>query len=91
MASIGIRELKAGLSAYLRRVQAGERLVITDRGNAIATLGPPEAPAERPDWVMQLVAEGRANWKGGKPKGLTPRIRLKGRGSVSAAVIEDRR
>ena len=36
MQTIGVRELKSNLSKYLRRVEAGERLTVTDRGRAIA-------------------------------------------------------
>ena len=51
---VGIRELRQNLSAVLRRVQAGERLVVTDRGKPVALLGPvPEDPYER------AIAEGR--------------------------------
>ena len=89
MESIGVREFKARLSEQLRRVQAGERLVITDRGRPIATIGPVEA-TERPAWVVQMVAEGLAHYGGGKPVGLNPRIKSKGL-LASTAVIEDRR
>jgi len=40
--------------------------------------------------VAKLIQEGKATWSGGKPKGLEPRIILKGK-TVSSAVIEDRR
>ncbi len=86
---IGVRELKARLSRHLRRAQAGERLVVTDRGRAIAALGPVEEPA-RPAWILQLVAEGRATWNGGKPAGVANRIKTKHL-LASAAVIEGRR
>jgi prevent-host-death family protein len=89
MTTIGVREFKAKLSEQLRRVQAGERLVITDRGRPIATIGPVEA-TERPAWVTQMVAEGLAHYGGGKPIGLSPRIKSKGL-LASTAVIEDRR
>jgi prevent-host-death family protein len=45
MRTIGIRELKAHLSQVLRDVQGGERVVVTDRGRAVAELGPPAAEA----------------------------------------------
>ncbi|MGH9468526.1 MAG: type II toxin-antitoxin system Phd/YefM family antitoxin, partial [Terriglobales bacterium] len=32
MTTVGVRELKAKLSEYLRKVQAGEAVQITDRG-----------------------------------------------------------
>jgi prevent-host-death family protein len=51
---VGIRELRQNLSAVLKRVQAGERLVVTERNKPVALLGPvPEDPYER------AVAEGR--------------------------------
>ena len=40
MASVGIRVLKQQLSAYLRRVQAGEAMEITDRGRVVAEILP---------------------------------------------------
>jgi len=43
MRKIGIRELKNALSAYVRRAEAGERLLVTDRGRVVAALGPPGA------------------------------------------------
>jgi len=90
MNTVGIRELKAHLSRHLRRVQAGTRLVVTERGRAIATIQPVEAAPDL-EWAHQMVAEGKASWGGGKPSGLHPRVRLKGKKTVSDAVIEDRR
>ncbi|NUR56970.1 MAG: type II toxin-antitoxin system prevent-host-death family antitoxin, partial [Acidobacteria bacterium] len=40
MNTVGIRELKAQLSRHLKRVRAGARLVITERGRAIASIQP---------------------------------------------------
>ena len=37
---VGVRELKAALSAYLKRAAAGERITVTDHGRPIAVLGP---------------------------------------------------
>lgn len=34
MLTVGIRELKNGLSRYIKRVRQGETIVITDRGPA---------------------------------------------------------
>lgn len=36
--TVSIRELKNRLSEYLRRVQAGEQLVVTDHGRPVATI-----------------------------------------------------
>lgn len=41
MKAVGIRELKAHLSAYLRDVQRGETVLVTDRGRVVAELRQP--------------------------------------------------
>ena len=90
METVGIRELKAHLSRHLKRVRAGTRLVVTDRGRSIATIAPVAADADF-GWARRLVADGRAHWEGGKPVGcVRPRGVAAGQ-TVSAAVIEDRR
>jgi antitoxin (DNA-binding transcriptional repressor) of toxin-antitoxin stability system len=38
MKAIGVRELKAHLSRYLRDVQGGEVVLVTDRGRVVAEL-----------------------------------------------------
>lgn len=38
---MGIRELKARLSEYIRKVRAGERVLVTDRGEIVAELRSP--------------------------------------------------
>jgi prevent-host-death family protein len=53
---VGIRELRQDLSRYLRRVRAGERLIVTERGRPLAVLAP---WAEEGDVVDRLVADGR--------------------------------
>jgi len=61
MTSVGITELKAHLSEYLRRTQAGERFHVTYRGIEVAELGPPD-PVRAVLWRM--VADGEAEWSG---------------------------
>lgn len=89
MQSVGIRELKTHLSRHLKRVRAGARLLVTERGRSIATIAPVEAPADV-DWAHQLVAEGHAHWNGGKPAGARRPAKIRGR-SASSIVLEDRR
>jgi prevent-host-death family protein len=71
METVGIRDLKAHLSRHLKRVRAGTRLLVTDRGREVATISPVEPTARGAEhgWARQLVAEGRASWSGGKPRG----------------------
>jgi prevent-host-death family protein len=40
MKAVGVKELKARLSEYLRYVRAGEPVLITDRGEVVAELRP---------------------------------------------------
>jgi prevent-host-death family protein len=89
MDTVGIRELKTHLSHYLKRVQTGKRLLVTERGRSIATISPVDMPVDV-DWAHQLVADGCAHWNGGKPTGAKrpPRLTAK---TASAIVLEDRR
>jgi antitoxin (DNA-binding transcriptional repressor) of toxin-antitoxin stability system len=59
MKAVGVRELKSRFSAYLREVRAGERVLITDRGEVIAEIGPPGSHNERPDIPPGLMAMAR--------------------------------
>ena len=68
MDTVGIRDLKAHLSRYLKRVRSGARLTVTERGRSIATISPVTTRADLA-WADRLVAEGRAHWSGGKPAG----------------------
>ena len=89
METIGIRDLKAHLSRHLKRVRAGVRLAVTERGRTIATINPVEPPLDV-DWAHQLVAEGVAHWNGGKPTGSARPPKLS-RKTAASVVLEDRR
>ena len=43
MTTVGIRELKAHLSEYLRLVGEGEKVVVTHRGKDVAVIQAPDA------------------------------------------------
>lgn len=59
MVEVGIKDLKDGLSGYLRRVARGEHIRVTSRGKPIADLIPAEpAGAEDPE-LLRLEMEGR--------------------------------
>jgi prevent-host-death family protein len=90
MNTVGIRELKANLSRHLKRVRSGTRLVVTERGRAIASIQPIQT-RDDVGWAHALVAAGRAQWSGGKPEGSTRPVPINGGKTVSDAVIEDRR
>lgn len=56
MNTVGVAELRQNLSRYLRAVEQGERLVVTDRNRPVAELGPPPSDGSARD---RLIAEGR--------------------------------
>jgi antitoxin (DNA-binding transcriptional repressor) of toxin-antitoxin stability system len=62
MRAVGVRELKNRLSEYLRLVRAGERVLVTDRGEVIAELGPPgehQGPDAMPRKLREMIRDGR--------------------------------
>ena len=82
---VGVRELRDNLSRYLHRVQAGEEVVVTDRGRAIARVLP--VGAERA--LDRLIAAGvvipaqQTKRPTGRP--------IKAKGTVSDLVADQRR
>lgn len=52
---VGVRELRQGLSAVLKRVAAGETVEVTDHGHPVARL----VPVTYRNRYDQMVAEGR--------------------------------
>ena len=46
MLEVNVTELRRNLPSYLRRVRAGEEILITSRGRGIAKLSPPRAVGE---------------------------------------------
>jgi prevent-host-death family protein len=88
--SVSVRELKATLSAVMRRVQAGESITVTSHSQPVAMLVPP-MPRGDSD-VDRLLAAGVISQRP-RPGGISRRApnRLPaGAGRVSDAVIEDR-
>jgi prevent-host-death family protein len=57
MKSINVTELKAHLSKYLRMASRGARIVVTDRADPVAQIGPPDA--ETLPWRERLARDGR--------------------------------
>ena len=56
--TVGVAELRQNLSRYLRRVERGERLLVTDRNRPVAELGPPPSVGSELD---RLIAAGRVS------------------------------
>jgi prevent-host-death family protein len=63
MIRIGIRELRQRASDYLRRVEAGETIEVTDRGRPVALLTPiPSAPLIERLRASGDIEGGTAAW-----------------------------
>ena len=62
----GIRELKNHLSAYLRKVKAGETITITDRGTPVGRIVPAGEKDKRTleEKLQALQDAGLAEWSG---------------------------
>jgi prevent-host-death family protein len=54
---VGVRELKARLSAYLAAVESGREVIVTDRGRPVARLSPISGGAD--DHLARLIEQGR--------------------------------
>jgi prevent-host-death family protein len=82
---VGVRELRNHLSQYLDRVRAGEVLVVTDRGRAIARVTPMGEGS-----IEALIAAGLvAPAPSAKKKRRAGSVRAQG--SVTELVAEQRR
>jgi antitoxin (DNA-binding transcriptional repressor) of toxin-antitoxin stability system len=57
MKAISVSELKAQLSRYLRMASRGTKILVKDRDEPIAQIGPPQAEAAM--WHERLAREGR--------------------------------
>jgi prevent-host-death family protein len=92
MTRVTVSKLKASLSAYLRRVKAGEEVLVSERGRPIAKLIPVTGADALPDHLAEMVRQGlarvgsrrlsRAFWSLPRPK--DPK------GRVLAALLEER-
>ena len=58
MRTAAIAKLKAGLSAYLESVKAGEQVVVTDRGRPVALIVPINLSISEDERRAELVAKG---------------------------------
>ena len=88
---VSLREMKANLSAVVRKAQAGEVMIVTSHRKPVARLGPAAPTGD--SLADRLLAAGLISSRP-RPGGLGPRQANPlpaGVGSLSDAVIEDRR
>jgi len=86
--TVGIRELKARLSSYIRQAKSGTSVVITDRGEPVARLVPMGRSLE--DRMDDLVEAGLVNWSGKNLSRIAPVASTRGQQTVADLLLEDR-
>lgn len=92
MKTAPVSRLKASLSEYLRRVKAGEEVIVTERGKPIARLTPVKRIGVFPEHLVEMERQGRIKLGSGRlpkdfwklprprdPKGLTLKALLEER------------
>jgi len=87
-----VSKLKASLSAFLRRVKAGEEVLVTERGRVIARLSPPAASPALPESLREMERQGLLRLGTGKlPRDFWQMPRPKDpKGLVMKALLEER-
>ena len=94
---ISIRDMKNGLSKYLKLVKAGRNITITDRGKPVARLTRAELTAEEKEaeyirYIRSLPWVRAGDGRPGREIGPRKPIRLKGKGiRPSQQLLKDRR
>ena len=71
MKAIGVKQLKARLSEYLRLVKAGETVLVTDRDQVVAEISPARTtlnPARVPGDILDSLAEAGEMTRSRLPK-----------------------
>ena len=87
---VGMRELKSRLSEYLRRVKAGQTIVVTERGKVIGHIVP--APLTFEERMRTLADTGFLMLgEKGKRKPYQPKIINHSKHLLSDIVVEERR
>lgn len=94
MKQVGIRELKNRLSHYVRQARAGQEILVTDRGEGVAELLPPQRRRRRPDLrqrLLELAHRGLATVGAPPDRRLYPRFRrIAPPGTARRLLDEDR-
>jgi prevent-host-death family protein len=93
MKTAAVSELKALLSKYLSKVKAGEEVIVTDRGKAIAKIVPiKRGELEMPSHLLALERAGQARiGKPTLPTGFWNLPRPKDRKSAALKALLDER
>lgn len=85
---VNIRDLKAHLSKYLRKVKEGHTILITERGKPIGRIIPEREQIE--ERLARIVEAGLAKWSGKKLQPRNPTLTNQSEILISDLVSEQR-
>ena len=90
--NVAVRELKDHLSEYLKRVSAGEEVVVTSHGKPVARLAPLREPVDEASALARIRSQPWVRpGKGGQLEPVAkPMASIQGESSLSDWVLEDR-
>jgi prevent-host-death family protein len=90
MKSATITEVKNQLSAIIDRVKAGESVVVTDRGQPVATIEPVRANADDEARLVRLERSGIIRPASTEPPALPTSLPVAAASAVDALIDERR-
>lgn len=70
--TVGVRDFKANLSAYLKKLEKGQTIAITSHGKVVGRVVPPVVEDDVTARMKALVDAGLILWNGKKLKPVTP-------------------
>ena len=93
---VSVRELKARLSEYLRRLKAGDEITVTSHGKPVGRLLPPRARAATRSAEEEAVEVLRGqSWirpgRRGKPRVPKPIIRIEAGEKTLSEIVDEQR
>jgi prevent-host-death family protein len=87
MKTVGIKELKTKLSAYINEVRTtGKTVLVTDHGEEVALVIP---LSDEYRLIRLLEISAKAHWSKGKPLGIKNGIVVRGE-PLSVTILEER-
>ena len=91
MKAVGVKQLKAKLSEYLRFVKAGDTVLVTERDEVIAEIRPthrePIQPTDIEAILDSMAEKGEVTLRAEEP-GLLPKIDVKLTGISSGDILD---
>ncbi|MGA2262049.1 MAG: type II toxin-antitoxin system prevent-host-death family antitoxin [Acidobacteriota bacterium] len=85
---VGVRELKTRLSAYVRAVEAGATVIITERGKPVGRITAIQQSVDLK--IHDLAKSGLFRWNGKKFAPAGPPIRSRMRKKIADIIVENR-